>query len=459
MFTVKKRFLKRGLRAVALMGLALCLVDCGGAASSAPPVSIPAPVVTKIRIDTPDNGISTITGEAGAVTGGNIVRAVNLTQEGLAYWWEPLFWGTAYAQTTNETTSNADGSFTLDIEAAIGDQIQLFQIENGVNGTPIVLTVPFVPMPLNFAPVAMALDATTSQTWMTGQFLGNGIINPIIFGNPPSTGAGISLPVECNDPNALAIDSANARAIVVSNTGDVCSQPLDGSTGASLGPLTVNPVNIAIHAAAAKAVITNNTAAANVEISILDLTIPAFAPAPIANPIGSNPNQVSTPVVATGSDAGNDYAVVVIEYANGEFYGFVIDVNFAFPIGTGSLLGINGASDLAIFNNRSAVLVDDSGVAHILDIDVLTGAVTITNTVDVGTSPDSVTIDNNSRAFVTNNGDNTISVLGLTPGSETVITTLDAGVGPTSIDYDFTNDQLGLIHNGEQTAIVFGNLP
>lgn len=454
LFTKKKW--RRWARFAALAFLVGGLVDCGAAA---PPVSIPAPVVTKIRIEFPDNGVSTITGEAGAVTGGNTVRAINLTQGGTAQWWEPLLWSTALAQTTNDVVANADGSFSLDIDAAIGDRIQIFQIENGVDGTPIVLTVPFQPLALTFTPTGSAVDVAGGMAFFIGNDGSSGVVAPVTLGANPSLGTLITLPAGCSNPTAVAYDPINDRLIVVANdTGAVCAVPLDGSAATVLATLTVNPVNVAIHVGAAKAVITNNSPDATVEVSILDIStpVPAFAPVPVTNPIGSNPNQTTTPVVMTETDSGTNYAVVVIEYSNGQFFAFVIDVDGPVVIGGGSLLDLANPEGLAGFNNTNGILTDALGLAHILDINTGTGAVSINNSVQVGAEPRGVAIDEaNNRAYVANNSDNTLSVLDISdPTAASVDTTLDVGTGPTSVVVDTGNDQLAVGHNGEDFAIV-----
>jgi len=133
-----------GTLAIVMLFIAGC-----GAAASAPPVDLPAPVVGRITVGTPDaTGKATITGTEGAVPGGSIVLAINSRLEGSA----SLLWKltdalvpAAHAQTLPEICSflghfcaiaDADGSFVLIVDALIGDDIIIVIIdEEGIEVT------------------------------------------------------------------------------------------------------------------------------------------------------------------------------------------------------------------------------------------------------------------------------------------------------------------------------------
>ncbi len=131
------------MRHYILMGVFLCvafLAGCGSA--SAPPIDLPAPVVGRVTVGAPDaSRKSTITGTEGAVPGGSIVMAINERIAGTA----SLMWKisdalipVAYAQSLPAVCSqsghacivaNADGSFVMTIDAAIGDNIIIVLID------------------------------------------------------------------------------------------------------------------------------------------------------------------------------------------------------------------------------------------------------------------------------------------------------------------------------------------
>ena len=282
-------------------------------------------------------------------------------------------------------------------------------------------------------------------------------MTPVNFGAMPSLGTTLTLPAGCSTPTAAAVDGTNDRLIIIDNTsGSVCAQPLSGAPGSILGTLSVSPLNIAIHAGADTAVITNDSAGTAVEVSLLDLLTDTFSPVLLLpNPAGGAA-QTGTPVVTTGTASGVSYALVVTSYANGEHYAFLINLDLGTLVGSGTLLDIGAPRALQSFSTSSAVLVTADGMAHILSIDVTTGAGTIDTSLTVGSDPMGVAIDEaTSRAFVTNNGSDTLSILDLTPGSESVLSTLSLGMGPTQIGFkDGLVDQLAIIHDGEDFVIV-----
>ena len=119
------------------------LVACGG--GGAPPASIPAPVSQKLSISPPQpNGAITITGEPGAVQPGALVQAKNVSEQG-PFLVVVKSWliRSALAQTfETETFADDQGAFTLLIDGASGDQIDVRQEVGGEFSPPVSLTVP-----------------------------------------------------------------------------------------------------------------------------------------------------------------------------------------------------------------------------------------------------------------------------------------------------------------------------
>lgn len=124
----------------------LLLASCGGGSSgggaaSAPPVDLPAPITGRIDISEPDaDGNVTVTGSAGAVTGGAMVIAVNETVSGeQALKFLDYLIPSAYAQTTFPSICSQagracalagdDGSFVIVLPASRGDSIAIGLID------------------------------------------------------------------------------------------------------------------------------------------------------------------------------------------------------------------------------------------------------------------------------------------------------------------------------------------
>ena len=120
----------------------LLLVACGG--GGAPPASIPAPVSQKLSISPPSpTGAVTITGEPGAVQPGALVQAKNVNQVGPFLTVMNWLIRSAQAQTfETETFADDLGAFTLLIDGASGDQIDIRQEVGGEFSPPVSLIVP-----------------------------------------------------------------------------------------------------------------------------------------------------------------------------------------------------------------------------------------------------------------------------------------------------------------------------
>ncbi|MCE9624417.1 MAG: hypothetical protein K8R69_03025 [Deltaproteobacteria bacterium] len=131
-----------GFRGLLFSLCLLALFSCGG--GGAPPASIPAPVTQLMRISPPDQtGAVQITGQDGAALPNATVQARNVNQVGPFSWLKNLLLREARAQTfITETVANANGAFTLLIDGATGDQIDLIQELNGDVSDPVSLTVP-----------------------------------------------------------------------------------------------------------------------------------------------------------------------------------------------------------------------------------------------------------------------------------------------------------------------------
>lgn len=444
---------------LAILAAVFYSAACGSSATEgAPPVSIPAPVVTKVTISTPTGGKSTITGTAGAATAGNTVRAQNLTQEGVASRWESLLWGIAYAATTVQTTAAADGSFTMEIDAKIGDRIRLTQLNSqGTTSTAATVTAPYQPLALGFVPGDIAVDPDSATAYIIGQSGGNGVVTPLNYGATPAFGTQITLPAQCNAPTAVAVDGARDRLIVVDNTnGTVCAQPQGGAAGALLATLAVTPVNVAIDTNTSQAVITNNSGQAVVAVTLLNLANDTVATVSLPNPVGGK-GQTGTPSVATASFGGTNYAVVIVSY-DAEEYAFVINLGTQAIIGTGSALSVTTPRELRLYNNTQGILVDADGRVHFLTIFVAGGSVSINRSLNVGSDPLGVDIDaTTNRAFVANRGGDTLSVITLNTAPEAVSATLDSGDQPKQLGFkDAATNQLTIIHQ-DQTVIVLSN--
>lgn len=452
---------------------AFCSIQCGsatttssgddtaaaGGGGSPTTVSIPAPIVTKITISDPVDGIVTITGTAGAVTGGNIVRAVNLTQTGTSKL-ELLLWGVAYAATTSETTAAADGSFSLPLTANIGDRIRITQLDaSGTASTAVDITAPYEPLALGYTPLDIAVDPDSNTAYVLGVKNSLGVVTPVNLGSTITLGTEITLPTNCPSPTAIDVYGAQNNLVVIDNTNRaVCRQPQDGSAGNLFTGMGVTPINFAIHQATGLALITNNTATAAVELSFADFGTGSVFPLFITVPAQT---QTATRAVAVGtSDTGVAYGLAIVTYTNGDDYAFVVRLDTAAMIGGGGTqLSVGTPQEVRIYNTNKAVLTDSDGNAHILTINTTTGVVAIDRSITLGTTPNGVAINSaGTTAYVTNQGSDTLSVIDLTAGAEAVSRTITLADGPTQlIVKSGDTSQTAVIHDTAQNVIVLSN--
>ena len=142
---------------------------CGGTtavgAATAPPVDLPAPVVGRIDVGTPDaTGKSTITGTPGAVEADTIVMAINENLEVASALWKvtDALFPAAYAQSLPSvcsetghacTTSASDGSFELQIDASIGDSIIIVLLDEEGQRRVVAETAVVAPVGDEIAPL------------------------------------------------------------------------------------------------------------------------------------------------------------------------------------------------------------------------------------------------------------------------------------------------------------------
>jgi hypothetical protein len=168
-----------------ILTLMATAAGCGGttatSGAAAPPVDLPAPVVGRIDVGTPDaTGKSTITGTEGAVEANTIVMAINENLEAVSALWritDALF-PSAYAQSLPSvcsetghacTTSASDGSFELQIEASIGDSIVIVLLDE--EGTEISPRISVIIPSTNLEDTGLEVEA--------GECAGQGFVGTI----------------------------------------------------------------------------------------------------------------------------------------------------------------------------------------------------------------------------------------------------------------------------------------
>lgn len=433
--------------------------DDGDDSGVAPPVSIPVPIVTKITISVPSNGVATITGTAGAVTAGNLVRAVNLTQTGTAWQWELLLWDVALAAaTTVETTAAADGSFTMDIAANVGDKIRITQIDSAGNAsTALDLTASFTLLTRTQVPLDLVVDPDAATAYM----LDLGQVTPVNLGSSPALGTSFAVPSGCTNPLAFELDATDDFLYLIDGTNArMCRIKLDGTVGGNFGSFSDTFINLCQHPTARKLVAAEATTNDDtVTVQVVDLGTTSQLPSLLIAPGGTpTPRPTGVPSIAAGTTIDSQfYALVIVAFDDGKFYPYIVNLSsFASTVISGpALSGVTTPRELRIYDNTQAVLVDGAGKAHILAINVSSGSVTVASSVTVGSDPVGVTIDTtNAVAYVTNRGSDTVSKIRLSDGNEAVTATYTLADGPSQIIHSSTAAQIAVTHETDKGVVV-----
>ncbi len=448
----------------------------------APTVSIPAPVVTRITVSSPEGGVSVVRGTPGAVVGRNLVTVKNRTKRNERQSvLEKLFLNSAHAATLEQTLAKTDGSFTVTIDATVGDVLSIEQVDLlGNVSAAVLISVPYQPLGLNFSPVDIVIEPTagSSAGYIVGSANSLGVVMPVNFGTPASLGTSFNLSTGlCSSPTAATIypgSGPTSQILVIDNANQqICTQSAAG--GATT--LIPNPasstsyLNVAMDNLSSRAIITTNNQVPDAQIHTFSTLTNLLNTITLPNPGGAGV-QTGTPSIATGlTDLSFNFAMVIVNYTNGQNYAFILCTSFSPPFLTsnGSILlsGVTSPRDMKAYNITTSpaggkiLLADGSGKAHILQVSnlgFLLTSVTVTRTFDVGSNPIGVDVDDtNNIGYVVNQGSNTVSVIDLTPGAEAVIKTLNVGSGPTQVGYEADNQQIGVISSSGESFVTILN--
>ncbi len=444
-----RRWLGRAMGAI-LIALPLFLQACGGSASGAPPVSIPAPSPARLRVTSPSqDGLVTVTGSSGAVAGGNTVRVTDIGVTGATPLHAVLDVLTdalippAEAQATGfvEVTAAADGSFTLQIKAKIGDTLSVVQIDpvNGAQSPATQLVVPANSPPLGFSPAAVTVDGA-GMGYAVGSQGGSGIVAVINLELNSVVG---TFNIAANNPNAVDFNPANNKLIIADQTNNEVLF-VDPSTPLAQNSIPVTgPQSVAVDTLTNRAVVgTTNATQSFVLINLATESI--LTTDPITNASNPGATYLGSPAV----DAANGRAVVVSNFSDGSSQ--IAAVDLTVPAFTHfEVVPDSNLRGAAVLNTNQA-LASDAGNNRILFAD-LTGAVSVSG-LAVGTNPRGVAVNGaGTVAFVANQDDHTISVIDI--ASRSVSSTQDAGINPLGVSH-FDLGNLTVIANSGNDSVT-----
>lgn len=433
--------------AVFLCAVLLWNASCSGA-SGAPPVSIPAPAPAKIRVTSPnDDGLATVTGSAGAVTGGNTVRITNTTAAGgtsLQVVLDLLI-RSAWAQavTRVDVTANADGSFIGHIEADIGDSLSVIQIDptTGEQSAATELTVPENAPSLSFSPAAVTVSAA-GRGYAVGSFGGAGLLAIIDLDfNVIEATVNLTTP----SPGSVAFDSTQNKLVVTDEANNTVlfvslADPTIQTSLAVTGPQSVAVDTDTNRAVIGTSDVTNSVVLVNLATEMVS------ASAAITN--DADPAAVYQGSPAVDADGGRAVIVSIFDDGSSQITAKDLPVPAFtnFEVLPGSTL--NGA---ALVNANQAVVIDSQGNRFLFADLVPLGAAAVP--LDVGINPRRVALDaGNNRALVSNFDDHTLSIVDLV--SRTVTGTEETGINPQGISFSSTGNVILVGNTGNDSVTI-----
>lgn len=417
----------KGLLAIVLLAAFACLVGaCGSAGTgSTPTVDIPSPV-THLSISAADeNGLVTVTGEAGFADAGSIVTVVNNSRSAVLF--QHLIYRQAFAATSSTVTAGADGSFTTQVEAKAGDEIAVSFVTGG-NGTSVSDTVPekrfLIANTVDLQDVGV--DAASGDAMVLGNDGTDGYVYVVdttsgtVKQTIKLTGAGGAqrLATDPTTGDSLVIDSANIMAWVV-----------DLSAGTATGAVVLAPVDAAFVPSGQFALITHADATAvsyyNTQTRLPDATAAAVGDA----------GETATSATAVDADtrgATNIFALLtrmsddlmhVLSYEVG-------DNATLMQLTATELASVSNPDGLALFADGAEALITDTDNDRVLRVNLSTDQVT---EIAVGDAPKGVVAnDADNKAYVVNKDDRTVTVISLTDNS-TSLSAQALGLSPKQL--------------------------
>jgi hypothetical protein len=413
--------------------LVCCLLLGLWGCPASPPAGIPAPVSELLAVGNPDtSGNVQITGAPGAVLGGAIVNSNNnmptatLTLPKFilpnAHAAELLF---------DSTAANPDGSFTLTVNAKVGDVIQVTQTVDGKTSPPTDLLV-------NGDTVDLGFDGQDVDVDEFSGFVFSSAVNQagLVFRLDFSMGSPPSLPPPyCTglDPGIthLALDGPSGMGFVIApDINGIYSFSLVRSCNPSFANLPNKPVDVTTDPVMPGVLVGLEAPSGSPSvISFPDAGTPPGCAIEIVHPAQASP--MATTLLATGP---SPFVFVVTQFTDGSIWATRLDVTptCKSPVPAGILLpaGINPGGIAAV--NANAAMISDANSNQAFLLDFVNR--TITGQVTVGKNPQGIAVDPQAnRGYVVNLGDNSISIIDLSNFS-LLFSIPSVGLMPNTID-------------------------
>jgi hypothetical protein len=414
----------------------------GGAGASSPPVGIPAPVAGLISTTSPDAaGKSRLIGAPGAVEGGAALQ-VSKSSTSLA-----------------TATANGDGSFDVEFPAALGDTIDLAQMEGSTVGDPAAFEIIPGRTPTAAVPFGPGFAPSFGDGCIAGVF---GSDTDVECFSPSTFALTAQFFVTGFQADDLALDDSSGDFYLIDRATDqvVVRDSVGGARGGAIS--VTRPLAVSADLTNQFAVVAQENAFPSLTMIDDGGSFPGQdASTSLTHPTDGTAVPVSNFEVSLQQDGSSQsWMAVLTDFDNGDTVLSVI--NLTPPPGGGFSvtdqinLGPGSYGGVVLFNGATDILVSDSGRDQVIRFN----GPGFGNFViyPVGRDPRGVAVSESVQgAFVCNHDDHTISIIDLS--NDTVVgvmpTGLGVGLGPVGIainESPFT----GLVANDiDQTVSIF----
>lgn len=432
-----------------LLALSPLVSHCGSAATSGgtPPVDIPTPV-SRLSISSPDqNGIITVTGEAGFADGGTSITVTNTSTNSASLL--DFLMARAWAQSLQTVTANQDGSFRTSLEASAGDEISISYTLNGaetISTTSVPSNQPLITTAVDLQD--LAIDRNNNQALIVGNDQTDGFVFVINLSTNQVTNT-FTL-TGASGASRISMDDQNGIAIVIDPTNNNAWTILTES-GTSNSTAISSSFDVGALANGNQAVISHPDA--NV-LSLFDLNSRSAVDLVSATGDGGETSSAAF-YVATATANNSDFAAVITSMSDGENHIILYEVS-------GNSLSQTRATDLGrtincsgfvLFNAATEILVTDRDNDQVLRVNLTTDTVT---PITVGASPRGIAINaSDNKAYVVNGNDRTVSIIDLSNNSVSVAAQ-GLGLTPTESVVNSTTNAMPIVMNtGDGSLTIY----
>jgi DNA-binding beta-propeller fold protein YncE len=353
-----------------------------------------------------------ITGAPGAVNGGATVDGSS-TPLNASRWLQKIFLPSAHAGVAliDSATAHPDGSFSLMVQAKVGDIIEVTQTVDGQISPPTAILVTGDTVNLGFNGQDLEVDEFTGLVYTSAADDSGKIFRLDFLGGDPASEPEPFCDGLDNGVTSLALDAPQAMGYVISPSANALHAfGLVGNCDPSTITLPGTPLDITANPVSNGVVVSLEAPGGAASImSVSDMGTSTSCDITIIHP--GQVSHVATTLLATGP---SPFVFAVSEFADGSIWVTRLDVTppCKSPVTAGIQLPAGAVPGGIAAVNSNITLVSDAALHQVYQLDFTTQSVAAQ--LSVGEIPQGIAVAPRiNRAYVVNLGDNSISIINL----------------------------------------------